>query len=62
MGTSLVVQPANQLPIICLNRGVPIVIINKDSNTKYDTHADLLVDRPSGETMKEVMEKLKQNS
>lgn len=55
MGTSLVVQPANKLPVISLNRGVPMVIINKNGETKYDVHAELLVDRSSGETMKELM-------
>jgi len=61
MGTSLVVQPASQLPAICLNRSIPVVIINKEGETQYDLYANLVIRRPSGEVMKEVMETLEKS-
>jgi NAD-dependent SIR2 family protein deacetylase len=70
MGTSLSVQPgnistkfaaeffaANKLPIICLNQQTPLVVVNK-GETSFDPYATLVVDRPSGEFMKEVIAQL----
>eukprot|EP01117_Protostelium_nocturnum_P014413 TRINITY_DN5482_c3_g1_i2.p1 TRINITY_DN5482_c3_g1~~TRINITY_DN5482_c3_g1_i2.p1 ORF type:complete len:308 (-),score=94.47 TRINITY_DN5482_c3_g1_i2:3-926(-) len=58
IGSSLVVQPANRLPAICLERGIPVVIINKEGETQYDKFADLVIRKPSGETMAKVLKEL----
>jgi len=55
IGSSLVVRPANYFPSICLDKKIPVVIINKEGETKYDKVADLVIRRPSGEVMKETM-------
>jgi len=57
MGTSLLVQPANKLPQICLSNGVPLAIINLDE-TQYDQYSTVVIHQPSGDTMKLVLEKL----
>lgn len=58
MGSSLKVQPANKLPQICLGRRVPVVLINKDSDTEYDQYVNVLVDSEAGKFMKMVQELL----
>ncbi len=57
MGSSLVVQPANKLPTLCLERNVPMVIVNQ-TETKYDPHATLVINEQCGAFMKDVMELL----
>lgn len=48
VGSSLVVQPANKLPAICLSRDVPVVILNQ-TETMYDSYAKLVVNDPCAE-------------
>eukprot|EP01118_Nematostelium_gracile_P007885 TRINITY_DN2588_c0_g1_i1.p1 TRINITY_DN2588_c0_g1~~TRINITY_DN2588_c0_g1_i1.p1 ORF type:complete len:413 (+),score=139.67 TRINITY_DN2588_c0_g1_i1:36-1274(+) len=57
MGTSLVVQPANRLPQISLGRGVPMVIINLEK-TQYDDYATVVLHAKTGETTKDIIEKM----
>jgi len=57
VGSSLVVQPANQLPIIALNKKVPLIIINK-GNTKYDKYSHVVVDCSASQTFTALHEDL----
>jgi len=59
MGSSLVVQPANKLPQICIANGIPLIIINLEE-TQYDEHSTVVIHQPSGKIMKDVMDQLKQ--
>lgn len=58
LGSSLVVQPANTLPLIAKDSGAELVIINRDP-TPLDTHADLVLNTNIGESMRGVMTRLK---
>ena len=55
MGTSLVVQPANQLPTRCLARRVPVVVINPHGTTFVDPYATLLLRVPAAALMSDVV-------
>eukprot|EP00928_Gymnodinium_smaydae_P019807 TRINITY_DN17625_c0_g2_i1.p1 TRINITY_DN17625_c0_g2~~TRINITY_DN17625_c0_g2_i1.p1 ORF type:complete len:625 (+),score=62.31 TRINITY_DN17625_c0_g2_i1:63-1937(+) len=59
IGSTLIVQPANELPCIALRNGAPVVIINFDP-TQYDAYAKGLVRQKAGEFLGAVAEKLKQ--
>jgi NAD-dependent SIR2 family protein deacetylase len=48
IGSTLVVRPANSLPEIAIQMGVPIIMINLD-NTQYDSYATALIREPAGE-------------
>lgn len=54
MGTSLVVQPANQLPTRCLARRVPVVVINPHGSTFIDPYAALLLRVPAAALMSDI--------
>jgi NAD-dependent SIR2 family protein deacetylase len=57
MGSSLVVQPANTLPAICLANDVPVILINQ-TPTKYDEYVDLAISEPCGDFIGEVLSHL----
>mmetsp|Transcript_32334 Transcript_32334/g.73917 ORF Transcript_32334/g.73917 Transcript_32334/m.73917 type:complete len:461 (+) Transcript_32334:68-1450(+) len=53
VGSTLIVEPANELPAEALRRGIPVIMVNFDE-TRYDEHVDVLVRRPAGELFAEV--------
>ena len=57
IGSTLIVEPANELPGAALMQGVPLVIINFDE-TRYDSFATALVRQPAGAFLADVAEKL----
>jgi len=59
IGSTLIVQPANELPCIALRNGAPLVMINFDA-TQYDAYAKGLIRQKAGEFLGAVAEKLKQ--
>lgn len=58
IGSTLIVQPVNELPCIALRNGVPLVIINFDP-TQYDAYAKGLVRQKAGEFLGAVAEELR---
>eukprot|EP00697_Spironema_sp_BW2_P003680 gnl/Spiro4/14890_TR8025_c0_g1_i1.p1 gnl/Spiro4/14890_TR8025_c0_g1~~gnl/Spiro4/14890_TR8025_c0_g1_i1.p1 ORF type:complete len:486 (+),score=139.28 gnl/Spiro4/14890_TR8025_c0_g1_i1:59-1459(+) len=58
VGSTLIVQPACELPGIALQRAVPLVLANLDSVTTYDRHASAVVREPAGAFFGEVMRRL----
>ncbi len=54
IGSSLVVQPAADLPLVAKHHGARLVILNRDP-TPLDDTADLVIRAPIGETMSSVM-------
>lgn len=59
IGSTLIVQPANELPCIALRNGAPLVMINFDA-TQYDAYAKGLIRQKAGEFLGAVAEKLEQ--
>lgn len=57
MGTSLVVQPANKLPEIALDAGVPVALLNLGP-TPLDNVVDLLIPGKCGENAKYLLDRL----
>jgi len=57
IGSTLIVEPANNLPLEALCRGTPVVIINFDE-TKYDEYATGLVRQKAGAFLEEVAKHL----
>mmetsp|Transcript_83977 Transcript_83977/g.166751 ORF Transcript_83977/g.166751 Transcript_83977/m.166751 type:complete len:627 (-) Transcript_83977:101-1981(-) len=57
IGSTLIVQPANELPCIALRNGAPLVIINFDA-TQYDGYAKGLIRHKVGKFLGAVTEKL----
>ena len=54
LGSSLVVSPANQLPIAAKQNGAKLVIVNQDP-TPLDRMVDLVIqDRKIGEVLRDV--------
>jgi NAD-dependent deacetylase len=54
LGSSLLVSPANEFPLIAKQNGAKLVIINNDQ-TEYDQLADLVInDKKIGELLKEL--------
>lgn len=54
LGSSLVVQPANTLPLIAKQAGAELVIVNREP-TPLDGYADLVLNTGIGDVMREVM-------
>ncbi len=50
IGSSLRVSPASRLPMLAVERGAPLVIINREP-TPLDQHADIVLRAQAGETM-----------
>jgi len=57
IGSTLLVQPANELPCIALRNGAPLVMINFDA-TQYDAYAKGLIRQKAGEFLGAVSERL----
>lgn len=57
MGTSLVVQPANKLPEIALDAGVPVALLNLGP-TPLDLVVDLLIPGKCGESARHLLDNL----
>ena len=58
IGSSLVVQPAAQMPVIAKQSGAKLVIINRDE-TPCDSIADCIVHAQAGPTMAVVIERVR---
>ncbi|MFM1655308.1 NAD-dependent deacylase [Brevibacillus sp. B_LB10_24] len=50
LGSSLLVSPANEFPLIAKRRGAKLVIVNRDP-TPVDKYADLVIHRSIGEVL-----------
>jgi NAD-dependent deacetylase len=59
VGTSLVVYPAAGFPLLAVERGVPLAIVNHQE-TPHDAHAAVVVRRGAGETLRHVVQALAQ--
>ena len=57
-GSSLVVYPAAQMPVLAKNSGARLVILNLTS-TPHDHHADVVISEKTGETLSRIVEKVK---
>jgi len=57
IGSTLIVQPANELPCLALAKGTPLVMINLDG-TQYDAHAKGLIRQKAGEFLGAVADEL----
>jgi len=58
MGSSLVVFPAAQMPMIAKQNGAKLIIINL-GETAYDEHADVRISGKAGEVMERLIERVK---
>ncbi len=59
IGSSLVVYPAAYIPGYAKEAGAKLVIINLDK-TPYDSSADICINSKAGETMKSILDKVKE--
>jgi len=59
IGSTLIVQPANELPCIAVRNRAPLVIINFDA-TQYDGYAKGLIRHKAGDFLGAVTKKLKE--
>ena len=57
IGSSLRVSPAARLPMLAVERGMPLVIINREP-TPLDSRADVVLRANAGETMAYLIERL----
>ncbi len=57
IGSSLVVYPAAQMPVIAKRAGAQLVIINL-MPTPHDDYADLIIGEKAGETMEQIMHRM----
>ena len=57
-GSSLVVYPAAQMPVLAKNSGARLVILNLTS-TPHDNHADVVINEKTGETLSRIVEQVK---
>jgi NAD-dependent deacetylase len=57
-GSSLVVYPAAQMPIIAKRNGARLVIINL-SDTPHDSYAEVIINEKTGPTLSQIVEKVK---
>jgi NAD-dependent deacetylase len=57
MGTSLLISPANKIPLIPVKNGVPLVILNL-SETPLDPECTVLMHEKSGETCQRLLKEL----
>jgi NAD-dependent deacetylase len=58
-GSSLVVYPAAQMPLLAKQNGAKLVIINM-TDTPHDGHADVVIKEKTGETMAKIVAKAKE--
>jgi NAD-dependent deacetylase len=57
-GSSLVVYPAAQMPVLAKNSGARLVILNLTS-TPHDNRADVVIKEKTGETLSRIVETVK---
>jgi NAD-dependent deacetylase len=58
IGSSLVVYPAAQLPLLAKQSGSKLIIINL-ADTAFDPYADVLIQGKAGEVMRKLVERVK---
>ena len=58
VGSSLVVYPAAQMPLIAKDNGARLVIINLEP-TPHDDYADIVINEKIGEALSQMMEQVK---
>ncbi|MFC2027802.1 NAD-dependent protein deacylase [Chloroflexota bacterium] len=58
IGSSLVVYPAAQMPVVAKGGGANLIILNM-TPTPHDDYADFIIREKAGETMVQIMERLK---
>ncbi|UCD57208.1 MAG: NAD-dependent deacylase [Candidatus Hydrogenedentota bacterium] len=61
IGSSLVVYPAAQMPMLAKRSGAKLIIINL-GETPFDMYADVLVRGKAGEVMKRLVEQVKEKA
>ena len=59
VGSSLVVYPAAQMPLVAKQNGAGLIIVNL-GETPFDEYADVLLNEKAGETMKRIVERVKE--
>ena len=57
-GSSLVVYPAAEMPLIAKHNGAKLVIINL-TPTPHDRYADIVINEKTGEALSQIVEKVK---
>ncbi len=57
-GSSLVVYPAAQMPLIAKNNGARLVIVNL-TPTPHDDYADIVINEKTGETLSRIVEQVR---
>ena len=57
-GSSLVVYPAAQMPLIAKDNGAKLVIINLEP-TSHDRYADIIINKKTGEALSQIVEQVK---
>ena len=57
-GSSLVVYPAAQMPLIASNSGARLVIINREP-TPHDRYADVVINEGTGESLSQIVNAVK---
>ena len=60
-GSSLLVYPAAQMPVLAKNSGARLVILNL-TPTPHDGYADIVISEKTGETLSRVMERVQEKS
>jgi NAD-dependent deacetylase len=58
-GSSLVVYPAAQMPLIAKRGGARLVILNI-GETPHDHHADIVIGEKTGETLTKIIARVKE--
>jgi NAD-dependent deacetylase len=58
-GSSLVVYPAAQMPLLAKQGGARLVILNL-TETPHDDHADIVINEKTGETMSKIVARAKE--
>ncbi len=61
VGSSLVVYPAAQMPMVAKQSGAKLIIVNI-GETSLDMYADVLINGKAGETMKRLVERVKEKT
>jgi NAD-dependent deacetylase len=59
-GSSLVVYPAAQMPLLAKQNHAKLIIINI-TDTPHDSYADIVIAEKTGETMSKIVDKAKKN-
>ncbi len=60
-GSSLVVYPAAQMPVIARQNGAKLVILNL-TPTPHDSYADVVIAEKTGETMAKIVDRVKKKT